>query len=70
MTPANWPVSAMNLDGGGSTAMAVNGTLVNHTSDQTGERPDGDFVVAIPRLRPARDTLGAMPGTVVDGAPG
>jgi exopolysaccharide biosynthesis protein len=53
MTPANWPVSAMNLDGGGSTAMAVNGTLVNHTSDQTGERPDGDFVVAIPRLRPA-----------------
>lgn len=46
-------VSALNLDGGGSTAMAVNGMLVNHTSDQTGERPDGDFVVAIPRLRPA-----------------
>jgi exopolysaccharide biosynthesis protein len=46
-------VSAMNLDGGGSTAMAVNGTLVNHTSDQTGERPDGDFVVAIPRRSPA-----------------
>jgi hypothetical protein len=46
-------LSAMNLDGGGSTAMAVNGTLVNHTSDQTGERPDGDFVVAIPSRRPA-----------------
>jgi exopolysaccharide biosynthesis protein len=41
--------SAMNLDGGGSTAMAVNGTLVNHTSDATGERPDGDFVVVLPK---------------------
>src|SRR5262249_22581039 len=35
-------VNAMNLDGGGSTAMAVNGALVNHTSDAAGERPDGD----------------------------
>ena len=41
--------SAMNLDGGGSTAIAVNGTLVNHTSDATGERPDGDFVVVLPK---------------------
>jgi exopolysaccharide biosynthesis protein len=41
-------VDAMNLDGGGSTAMAVNGVLVNHTSDATGERADGDFVVVLP----------------------
>lgn len=41
-------VNAMNLDGGGSTAMAVNGALINKTSDATGERPDGDFVVALP----------------------
>jgi exopolysaccharide biosynthesis protein len=41
-------VSAMNLDGGGSTAMAVNGALVNRTSDATGERADGDFVVVLP----------------------
>lgn len=39
----------MNLDGGGSTAIAVNGTLVNHTSDATGERHDGDFVVVVPK---------------------
>jgi len=42
-------VQALNLDGGGSTAMAVQGTLVNHTSDATGERPDGDFVVVLPK---------------------
>lgn len=41
--------TAMNLDGGGSTAIAVNGSLVNHTSDATGERPDGDFVVVLPK---------------------
>jgi phosphodiester glycosidase len=40
-------VDAMNLDGG-STAMAVDGKLVNHTSDATGECPDGDFVVVLP----------------------
>jgi exopolysaccharide biosynthesis protein len=39
---------AMNLDGGGSTAMAVNGVLVNHPSDPTGERADGDAVVVVP----------------------
>ncbi|HEY2044523.1 MAG TPA: phosphodiester glycosidase family protein [Jatrophihabitans sp.] len=36
---------AMNLDGGGSTAMAINGQLVNHPSDPTGERADGDAIV-------------------------
>ena len=40
-------VDAMNRDGGGSTAMAVNGMLVNHPSDATGERPIGDAVVVL-----------------------
>ena len=39
---------AMNLDGGGSTAMAVDGQLVNHPSDSTGERADGDAIVVTP----------------------
>jgi hypothetical protein len=38
-------VDAMNLDGGGSTAMAVNGALVNRPSDATGERADGDVIL-------------------------
>ena len=38
-------VDAMNLDGGGSTAMVVNGTLVSHPSDATGERPVGDGIL-------------------------
>jgi len=42
-------VDAMNLDGGGSTAMVVDGLLVNHPSDSTGERADGDAVVVLPR---------------------
>jgi hypothetical protein len=38
-------LEALNLDGGGSTAMVVNGTLVTHPSDATGERADGDAIV-------------------------
>jgi hypothetical protein len=41
-------VTAMNLDGGGSTAIAVNGALVNRTSDATGERAVGDTVQVLP----------------------
>ncbi|MEU2060844.1 phosphodiester glycosidase family protein [Streptomyces sp. NPDC013455] len=41
-------VEAMNLDGGGSTAMAVNGTLVNQPSDAAGERAVGDTVQVLP----------------------
>lgn len=41
-------VQALNLDGGGSTAMAVDGQLVNHTSDATGERPVGDTIQVLP----------------------
>jgi len=40
-------VDAMNLDGGGSSAMAVDGMLANHPSDSSGERPIGDAVVVL-----------------------
>jgi len=39
---------AMNLDGGGSTAMTVDGQLVTHPSDTTGERAVGDAVTITP----------------------
>ncbi|MEV7150265.1 phosphodiester glycosidase family protein [Streptomyces sp. NPDC093084] len=42
-------VQALNLDGGGSSAMAVDGSLVNVTSDATGERAVGDTVQVLPR---------------------
>ena len=35
-------VDAMNLDGGGSTAMVVRDQLVSSPSDAAGERPVGD----------------------------
>jgi hypothetical protein len=41
-------VDAMNLDGGGSTAMAVDGRLVNHPSDATGERAVGEALLVLP----------------------
>lgn len=40
---------ALNLDGGGSTTMAINGHLVGRPSDTTGERPVGDAIVLLPR---------------------
>ena len=36
---------AINLDGGGSTTMVVEGRVINRTSDATGERPVGDAIV-------------------------
>lgn len=42
-------VDAINLDGGGSTAMAVDGSLISHPSDATGERPVGDALVVTAR---------------------
>ncbi|QIQ01546.1 phosphodiester glycosidase family protein [Streptomyces liangshanensis] len=42
---------ALNLDGGGSSAMVVGGTLVNITSDATGERAVGDTIQVIPAPR-------------------
>lgn len=41
-------VDALNLDGGGSSAMAVNGVLVNRPSDATGERAVGDTIQVLP----------------------
>jgi hypothetical protein len=38
-------VDALNLDGGGSTAMVVRGGLISHPSDATGERAVGDAIV-------------------------
>lgn len=40
--------AAMNLDGGGSSAMYVDHALVSMLSDPTGERPVGDAVVVVP----------------------
>lgn len=40
-------VTALNLDGGGSTTMAVNGAVINQPSDATGERPIGDAVLVL-----------------------
>ncbi|MEU6576569.1 phosphodiester glycosidase family protein [Streptomyces sp. NPDC046805] len=41
-------VDALNLDGGGSTAMAVKGALVTHPSDAAGERAVGGTVQVLP----------------------
>lgn len=40
---------AANLDGGGSSAMAVHGVLVNRPSDPGGERSVGSALVVVPR---------------------
>jgi Phosphodiester glycosidase len=42
-------VEAINLDGGGSTAMVVNGKIVNNPSDATGERAVSDAIIVVPR---------------------
>ena len=43
--------SALNLDGGGSTTMAVSGRIVNHPSDPGGARPVSDAILVVPRER-------------------
>lgn len=40
--------NAINLDGGGSTTMVVDGRVVNAPSDATGERPVGDALTITP----------------------
>ena len=40
---------AMNLDGGGSTTMFLNGKVVNHLSDKEGERKVSDAILVFPR---------------------
>lgn len=44
-------VEAMNLDGGGSTTMYVNGRVVNQPSDNEGERKVSDALVVTPRRK-------------------
>lgn len=41
-------VSAINLDGGGSSAMVIEGGLLGRPSDREGERPVGDAIVIVP----------------------
>lgn len=42
---------AMNLDGGGSTAMFLNGRIVNQPSDKEGERKVSDAILVTPRKK-------------------
>ncbi len=44
-------VDALNLDGGGSTTMVINGQVVNTPSDATGQRPVGDALLVLPRRK-------------------
>jgi exopolysaccharide biosynthesis protein len=39
---------ALNLDGGGSSAMTVRGRVVSRPSDPSGERPVSDALVVLP----------------------
>lgn len=60
-------VTAMNLDGGGSTAFAVNGVQVNHPAYATGERNVGNFVAVLPEttVRPNAGKLAGSDGCQV-----
>lgn len=49
-------VDAMNLDGGGSTTMVLQGNLISRPSDATGERPVGDALLVLPTRRHGRGT--------------
>ena len=42
---------AMNLDGGGSTTMFLDGKIVNHPSDKEGERKVSDAILVTPRKK-------------------
>jgi hypothetical protein len=44
-------VEAVNLDGGGSTAMVIRGELISRPSDAAGERPVGDALLVLPGER-------------------
>jgi exopolysaccharide biosynthesis protein len=41
-------VDGLNLDGGGSTTMVVDGEVTNQPSDAAGERPVGDALLVLP----------------------
>ena len=42
---------AMNLDGGGSTTMFLDGKVVNKPSDKDGERRVSDAILVFPRKK-------------------
>jgi len=42
-------VEAVNMDGGGSTAMVIRGRVVNSPSDLSGERAVGDALLVFLR---------------------
>lgn len=42
--------SALNLDGGGSTTMWIQGRIVNHPSDAEGPRKVSDALLVVPRV--------------------
>lgn len=42
-------VDAINLDGGGSSVLAIDGVVVSNPSDKEGERAVGDAILLIPR---------------------
>lgn len=45
-------VTAMNLDGGGSTTIVLEGQVMNRPSDPSGERADGDAILVTRRPAP------------------
>lgn len=47
-------VDAMNLDGGGSTTMFLDGRVVNSPSDKEGERKVGDAILVTLRKKPTK----------------
>jgi hypothetical protein len=60
-------IDAANLDGGGSSAMAARGVLVNRPSDPGGERAVGSGLVIVPHGTLAPAPIGGAP--VVGGDP-
>ena len=44
-------IDAMNLDGGGSTTMFLDGKVVNKPSDKEGERRVSDAILVFPRKK-------------------
>ena len=66
---------ALNLDGGGSTALVVGDSVVNAVSDRTGERPVGDVLVVTRRPEGAAIPGRRLPATrpppscILPGAP-
>jgi exopolysaccharide biosynthesis protein len=41
-------VNAINLDGGGSSVLVIDGAVVSHPSDKEGERAVGDAILLVP----------------------